>query len=105
MGEKEETEAVVVFGDGGGEERMTEEEEEGYLTLTDLGERLLILGGCTNVFLHKRWDVFTWGWGGVIKTLEDICTKVADKNRPPFNISALFSWLWRKDSNLRNTVC
>lgn len=27
MGEKEETEAAVVFGDGGGEERMTEEED------------------------------------------------------------------------------
>lgn len=52
MGEKEETEAAVVFGDGGGEERMTEE-EEGYLTLTDLGERLLILRGCTNVFTQK----------------------------------------------------
>lgn len=63
MGEKEETEAVVVIGDGGGEEKMTEE-EEGYLTLTDLGERSLILRGCTNVFLHKRWDVFKWGGGG-----------------------------------------
>lgn len=37
-----------------GEERMAEvdqaaEEEEGYLTLTDLGERLLIPEGCASV--------------------------------------------------------
>lgn len=43
-----------------GEERMAEaeEEEEGYLTLTDLGERLPILEGCTNVcFTIRRRDV------------------------------------------------
>lgn len=45
-----------------GEERIAEageeEEEEGYLTLTDLGERLPILEGCTNVcFTIRRRDV------------------------------------------------
>lgn len=45
MGEEKEVGGVVCRG-GGGEERMAEEEEE-HGCLTDLGERLLILEGCT----------------------------------------------------------
>lgn len=58
--------------DGGGEEKMTEEEdeEEGFLTLTDLGERLLILGGCTNVCFTLKGGVPSEGGGG--KCLQNI---------------------------------
>lgn len=41
-------------------EQAEEEEEERHLTLTDLGERLLIPEGCTSVcFTIRRRDVFS----------------------------------------------
>lgn len=78
-----------------GEERMAEaeeEEEEGYLTLTDLGERLPILEGCTNVcFTIRRRECLREERGGtrVFPTLGDICTKFPDKYRRPFSHSPL----------------
>lgn len=40
---------------------VEEEKEEGYLTLTDLGERLLVPEGCTSVCftIRRRRDVFS----------------------------------------------
>lgn len=36
------------------EVEQPEEEEEGWMTLTDLGERLLIPEGCTSVLLYNQ---------------------------------------------------
>lgn len=54
MGEKEEME-VGCLRVGIEEERITEGQEEGRLTpLTDLGERLPILEGCTSVCFTRK---------------------------------------------------
>lgn len=80
--------------DGGGEERMTPEEGGGGMSdsLTELGERLLILEGCSTVCFTRK--------GGkreearVFKTVVDICTKFTDKYSLPFPISTWFSLLF-----------
>lgn len=66
-------------------------------SLTDLGERLLILEGYTNVCFALR--VLKGG----LKTVVDICTKFTGIYRPLF--SHLFSWFRHKDSNLRIIAC
>lgn len=83
--------------------------------LTDLGERWLILQGCTNdkcLFYKKRWGILRRREeAGVFKTVEDICTKFTDNFRLPFPIFPhvffcfCFFWLRHKGYNLRNTAC
>lgn len=53
-------------------------------SLTDLGERLPILEGCTNVCFTHRLDVLKGGTGLWNCEVEDICTKFTDKFRLAF---------------------
>lgn len=84
-------------------------------SLTDLGERLLILEGCTNVCFHTQtWDVSRKGGGGGVSSKQwRISVQSSQVNidglypfPPRFpSLFFSFSWLRHKDSNLRNIAC
>lgn len=90
--------------DGGGEERMTLEEGGGGMSdsLTELGERLFILEGCSNVCFTRKGG--KGGGASVFKTVVDICTKFTDKYSLPFPISTRFSLLFFLGSGTRTVI-